>query len=133
MPLTRGARVGPYEIVEPLGAGGMGEVYRAWDPKLARNVALKVLNFDAAANAAAVRRFEQEARTASALNHPGIITIHDTGECEGQFYIVMEVVDGTTLRQLLRRGRPPLKKALQIAPLEARKPPEGSRSACRSR
>ncbi len=108
MPLTRGARVGPYEILGLLGAGGMGEVYRGWDPKLGRHVAIKVLNLDAAAGSAAVRRFEHEARAASALNHPGIVTIHDTGESDGQFYIVMELVDGTTLRHLLRRGRPPL-------------------------
>jgi Tol biopolymer transport system component/predicted Ser/Thr protein kinase len=115
MPLIRGARIGPYEIVEPLGAGGMGEVYRAWDPKLARDVAIKVLNRDTALNPVAIRRFEQEARVASALNHPGIITIHDTGESNGQFFIVMEMVDGQSLRHLLLRGRPPLKKALQIA------------------
>jgi serine/threonine protein kinase len=72
-----------------------------------------VLNLDAAANVAAVRRFEQEARAASSLNHPGIVTIHDTGECDGRFYIVMELVEGTTLRHMLRRGRPPSKKALQ--------------------
>jgi eukaryotic-like serine/threonine-protein kinase len=115
MNLASGARLGPYEIVGPLGAGGMGEVYRARDPKLGRNVAIKVLNLDAAANAVSVRRFEQEARAASALNHPGIVTIHDTGESDGRFYIVMEMIEGTTLRHLLRRGRPPLKKALQIA------------------
>jgi Tol biopolymer transport system component len=74
-----------------------------------------VLNLDAAANVAAVRRFEQEARAASSLNHPGIVTIHDTGECDGRFYIVMELVEGTTLRHVLRRGRPPIKKALQIS------------------
>jgi serine/threonine protein kinase len=116
MPLARGARIGAYEVVDLLGAGGMGEVYRAHDAKLARSVAIKVLNFDAGANAAAVRRFEQEARTASSLNHPGIVTIHDTGHSDGQFYIVMELIDGVTLRHLLRRAAPPpLKKALQIA------------------
>jgi Tol biopolymer transport system component len=93
----------------------MGEVYRAWDPKLARNVAIKVLNIDAASTAAAIRRFEQEARLASALNHPAIVTIHDTGQSDGQFYIVMEIVEGQALRHLLVRGRPALKKALQIA------------------
>jgi eukaryotic-like serine/threonine-protein kinase len=89
-------------------------VYRAWDPKLARNVAVKILNLDAAVNAAVIRRFEQEARILSALNHPGIVTIHDIGESEGRFYIVMEIVEGNALSHLLLRGRPALKKALQI-------------------
>jgi WD40 repeat protein len=93
----------------------MGQVYRARDAKLGRDVAVKVLGIEAAASHATVRRFEQEARALSALNHPAIVTIHDIGECDGQFYIVMEIVEGTTLRDLLRRGRPPLKKALQIA------------------
>ncbi|CAN5635956.1 hypothetical protein BH24ACI4_BH24ACI4_31050 [soil metagenome] len=115
MLLTPGARVGPYEIVELLGTGGMGEVYRVWDAKLARHVAIKLLNRETQANPVAVKRFEQEARAASALNHPGIVTIHDTGTWGHQFYIVMELVEGTTLRHMLRRGRPPLKKALRIA------------------
>ena len=115
MHLTRGERLGLYEIVAPLGAGGMGEVYSALDPKLSRSVAIKILNVDAGSNAAAVRRFEQEARAASALNHPGIVTIHDIGESGGRFFIVMELIEGTTLRHVLQRGRPPLKKALQIA------------------
>ena len=76
---------------------------------------IKVLGIEAPASPATVRRFEQEARAISALNHPAIVTIHDVGECDGQFYIVMEIVEGTTLRHLLRRGRPRLKKALQIA------------------
>ena len=114
VPLVRGARIGSYEVVELLGAGGMGEVYRAHDAKLARSVAIKVLNVDSGASAAAVQRFEQEARTASALNHPGIVTIHDIGRSDGQFYIVMELIAGVTLRHLLRRGLPPLKKVLQI-------------------
>ncbi|HEU4892929.1 MAG TPA: serine/threonine-protein kinase, partial [Vicinamibacterales bacterium] len=115
MSLTPGSRCGAYEIVGPLGTGGMGEVYRARDSKLGRQVAIKVLGVEALANAGAVRRFRHEARAASALNHPGIVTIHDIGELDGQFFIVMELVEGTTLRQLLARGRPPLKKTLQIA------------------
>ena len=93
MLLAPGARLGSYEIIDPLGAGGMGEVYRAYDTKLHRSVAIKVLNLASIANAAAVRRLEQEARAASGLNHPGIVTIHETGESDGQFYIVMELVD----------------------------------------
>ena len=115
MSFTPGSRCGPYEIVGLLGAGGMGEVYRARDAKLGRDVAIKVLGIEAPANPATVRRFEQEARAISALNHPAIVTIHDLGESDGQFYIVMELVEGTTLRHLLGRGRPRLKKALQIA------------------
>ena len=114
VPLARGARIGSYEVVDLLGVGGMGEVYRAHDAKLGRSVAIKVLNVDTGASAAAVRRFEREARTASALNHPGIVTIHDIGQSDGQFYIVMELIDGVTLRHLLRRGLPPLKKVLQL-------------------
>jgi len=109
MSLTPGSQCGAYEIVGPLGTGGMGEVYRARDSKLGRQVAIKVLGVEALANPDAVRRFRHEARAASSLNHPGIVTIHDIGELDGQFFIVMELVEGTTLRQLLARGRPPLK------------------------
>ena len=115
MPLSPGSRCGAYEIVALLGAGGMGEVYRARDPKLGRQVAIKVLGADALASPGAARRFQHEARAASALNHPGIVTVHDIGEFHGQFFIVMELVEGTTLRQLLGRGRPLLRKTLQIA------------------
>lgn len=115
MPLARGTQIGAYEILELLGAGGMGEVYRARDSRLGRDVAIKVLNRAASANPRSVRRFESEARAASALNHPGIVTIHDTGQSDGQFYIVMELVDGITLRHLLRRGAPGVKKVLHIA------------------
>ena len=93
----------------------MGEVYRARDLKLGRHVAIKVLGAEALANPGAVRRFQHEAKAASALNHPGIVTIHDVGELDGQFFIVMELVEGSTLRQLLGRGRVPLKKTLHIA------------------
>ena len=115
MSLTAGSLCGPYEILGLLGTGGMGEVYRARDAKLGRQVAIKVLGIEALANPSAIRRFQHEARAASALNHPGIVTIHDIGELDGQFFIVMELVEGTTLRQLLGRGRPQLKKTLQIA------------------
>jgi eukaryotic-like serine/threonine-protein kinase len=115
MSLTPGSKCGAYEIVGPLGSGGTGEVYRARDSKLGRQVAIKVLRVEALANPGAVRRFQREARAASSLNHPGIVTIHDIGELDGQFFIVMELVEGTTLRQLLARGRLPVKKTLQIA------------------
>ena len=98
-----------------LGAGGMGEVYRARDTKLGRQVAIKVIGVEALANPGAVRRFQHEARAASGLNHPGIVTIYDIGEADGPFFIAMELVEGQTLRQLLGRGRPPLRKTLQIA------------------
>ena len=81
--LAAGVRVGPYEIQALLGRGGMGEVYRARDVRLSRDVALKVLHADIAADAERVRRFEQEAKAAGALNHPNILAVYDTGECEG--------------------------------------------------
>ena len=115
MSLNPGSQCGSYEIVGLLGTGGMGEVYRARDAKLGRQVAIKVLGVEALAGPGALGRFQDEARAASALNHPGIVTIHDLGELDGQFFIVMELVDGTTLRQLLGRGPLPLKKTLQIA------------------
>src|SRR5687768_6782610 len=116
MSFTPGAQCGAYEIAGLLGTGGMGEVYRARDSKLGRQVAIKVLGLEALTNPGAVRRFQLEARAASALNHPGIVTIHDIGELDGRFFIVMELVEGSTLRQLLGRGRMvPLKKTLQIA------------------
>lgn len=98
MPLTPGTRLGSYQIGALIGTGAMGEVYRARDNKLDREVAIKVLHRDVAANPAALRRFELEARAASALNHPGIVTIHDVGESDGCLYIVMELVEGSTLR-----------------------------------
>jgi Tol biopolymer transport system component len=115
MALTPGSQCGAYEIVGLLGTGGMGEVYRARDPKLGRYVAIKVLGAETLTSPDAVRRVQHEARAASALNHPGIVTVHDIGEFHGQCFIVMELVDGTTLRQLLGRGRPPLRRTLQIA------------------
>jgi eukaryotic-like serine/threonine-protein kinase len=96
MTLDSGARLGPYEILEPLGTGGMGEVYRARDGRLGRIVAIKVLRHDLAADPDRVERFEREARSASALNHPNIVTIHDVGVEGSTSYITMEWVDGTT-------------------------------------
>jgi len=101
-----GSRLGPYEIVAPLGAGGMGEVYRAKDAKLGRDIAIKVLPASVAEDRARRQRFEQEARSASALNHPNILTIYDIGEADGALYIAMELVEGRTLRELVASGEP---------------------------
>ena len=114
MTLTTGSRLGPYEIVAPIGAGGMGEVYRARDSRLGREVAIKVLPQAVASDADRLRRFEQEARSASALNHPNIVTIHDVGRTDGVSWIAMELVDGASLRQLLAGGALPSKQALSI-------------------
>jgi eukaryotic-like serine/threonine-protein kinase len=104
MPLSLGDKLGPYEILSPLGKGGMGEVYRARDPRLGRDVAIKVLP-QAFATAAARERFQREARAASALNHPNICAIHDVGEAAGHPFLVMELLDGKTLRDYLD-GKP---------------------------
>jgi serine/threonine-protein kinase len=115
MSLTAGLKVGRYEIVCRLASGGMGEVYRAIDPRLGREVAIKVLPSGLSSDPDRVTRFEREARSASALNHPNIVTVHDIGEAEGGLYIAMELVEGQTLRQALA-GRPlPAKKVLAIA------------------
>ena len=89
MPLTPGSRVGPYEILSPIGAGGMGEVYRARDAKLGRDIAIKVLPAETSADPGRRQRFELEARSASALNHPNILTIYDIGSADGSLYIAM--------------------------------------------
>ena len=116
MSLTLGTRLGPYEILAPIGAGGMGEVYRATDTKLGRDAAIKVLASATASDPDRRRRFEQEARSASALNHPNILTIYDIGEAGGDIYIAMELVEGRTLRELMASGEPlPTKKLLDIA------------------
>ena len=114
MALAVGTKLGPYEIKSSLGSGGMGEVYRATQRSLGRQVAIKVLSPEFACDPDRLRRFEQEARSASALNHPNIISIYDVG-CEGaNSYIAMEFVDGKTLRDLLKAGPIPIKKSLQI-------------------
>ena len=115
MELPAGARVGPYEVVGPLGAGGMGEVYRARDPRLGREVALKVLPAHAGGDPDRLRRFEQEARAAGLLNHPNILTVHDVGTANGHPYLVSELLDGETLRERLRGGALPPARAIEIA------------------
>lgn len=101
MSLAPGAHLGPYEILALLGAGGMGEVYRARDTRLGRTVAIKVIRRDLTPDLDRIERFEREARSASALNHPNIVTIHDFGSEDGTSYIAMEWVDGSSLRDLV--------------------------------
>ena len=115
MTVSARSRLGPYEMLGLLGAGGMGEVYRARDARLDREVAVKVLPDRLASDAARLKRFEREARSASALNHPNIVTIHEIGQTDSTYYIVMELVDGKSLRELLYAGPLPLRKLLSIA------------------
>src|SRR5436309_6057637 len=98
MALTSGTKLGPYEIQSPLGAGGMGEVYRALDSRLERAVAIKVLPERLAGDPQARSRFEREARTVAALSHPNILAIHDFGSVGRAFYVVTELLEGETLR-----------------------------------
>ena len=115
MALTAGTRLGPYEITALIGAGGMGEVYRATDTRLDRTVAIKVLPEHLADDPQRRERFEREARAVSSLNHPHICTLHDVGEQDGIHYLVMEYVEGETLQQRLEKGRLPLDQALEYA------------------
>src|ERR1700674_1938239 len=115
MALTSGTKLGPYEIQSPLGAGGMGGVYRARDPRLERSVAIKILPAAFSADCDRLDRFEQEARSASALNHPNIVTIYELGQDGSSHYIAMELVEGKTLRELLASGLLPMQKAIEIA------------------
>jgi serine/threonine protein kinase len=101
MPLAAGVRLGPYEVVAPLGAGGMGEVYRARDSRLNRDVALKILPASLNADPERLRRFEQEARAAAALNHFNILALYDIGRHDGIPFIVSEILEGGTLRDRL--------------------------------
>lgn len=112
MPVRSGTRLGPYEIVAPLGAGGMGEVWRARDTRLDRSVAIKVLPAALTNDAHFRSRFEREARTISQLNHPHICTLHDVGEADGISYLVMELVDGQSLADLIGRGPLPMSEVL---------------------
>src|SRR5271156_6567806 len=115
MPLLSGTHLGPYEIEKLLGMGGMGEVYRARDARLGRIVAIKILPAEFAADSDRLGRFEREARSASALNHPNIVTIYDLGQEGSTHYIAMELVEGKTLRELLAAGSLPIQEAIGIA------------------
>src|SRR6185295_4713832 len=115
MTLSAGTRLGPYKILAPLGAGGMGEVYRAQDTRLQREVAVKVLPAELASDAERLNRFEKEARWAPALNHPNIVTIYDIGSEGGVSYIAMERVEGATLRELLLIGPMAMRRLLPIS------------------
>src|SRR5882672_445721 len=115
MPIAAGTCIGPYEIVGWLGAGGMGEVYRARDPRLAREVAIKLIAETFATDAARVHRFEQEARAAGQLNHPNILAVYDIGVHAGAPYIVSELLEGESLRSRLHSGALPSRKAIDYA------------------
>jgi len=115
MTVERGTRLGPYEILGVLGAGGMGEVYRARDERLGREVAVKVLTAESQADPDRLRRFEQEAKAAGALNHPNLLTVFDTGQRDGNPYVVFELLEGTTLRQVVGRAALPPRKAVEYA------------------
>jgi Tol biopolymer transport system component len=113
MALTSGSKLGPYEIQSPLGAGGMGEVYRAQDTRLGRDVALKILPESFARETDRLRRFEQEARAVAALNHPNILAIHDIGQHEGSPFLVSELLEGESLGATLDRGALPQRKTIE--------------------
>src|SRR5580692_10052116 len=115
MPLAAGSKLDEYEVVGLLGAGGMGEVYRARDPALRREIAIKVLPTFVAQDPDRLRRFEQEAQTAAALNHPNILAVHRFGVFEGVPYLVSELLEGSTLRQVLQRGPLPIRKSIDYA------------------
>jgi len=113
MPLTNGTRLGPYEIVSPLGAGGMGEVYKAKDTRLGRTVAIKVLPSEVSDDPERRQRFEREARAVASLSHPHICTLYDVGQHEGIGFLVMEHLEGETLAERLKNGTIPLGEALR--------------------
>src|SRR6201981_53366 len=114
MALTSGTKLGPYEIVGPLGAGGMGEVYRARDIRLDRTVAIKVLASHLASSPELKQRMEREARAISSLNHPHICHLYDIGSQDSTDYLVMEFLEGETLAERLRKGALPLNEILRI-------------------
>ncbi len=120
MPLASGAKLGPYEILSPLGAGGMGEVYRAFDTRLHRDVAIKILPASFSNDAERLQRFTQESRATAALNHPNILAIYDVGDEKGTPYVVCELLEGETMRDRLRSGPFSSRKAIDYAQQIAR-------------
>src|SRR5450759_2474956 len=115
MTISPGSRLGPYEVLSPIGAGGMGEVYRARDSRLLREVAIKVLPASFSNDSDRLRRFEQEAKAAGLLNHPNITAVYDIGSHEGAPYVVQELLEGETLRAALSGGRLSPRKAIDYA------------------
>src|SRR5262245_49828388 len=115
MPLTPGDRLGPYEVMGFVGAGGMGEVYRARDSRLNRDVAVKVLHASVAADPERLRRFTAEAQAVAALNHPNVLTIYEVGAEGDHPFIATELLEGVTLRETLDAGAVPLSKAIDYA------------------
>src|SRR5712692_5352959 len=113
--LSAGDKLGPYEILAPIGAGGMGEVYRARDTRLGRDVALKVLPAELADDPSRRQRFELEARAVAALNHPNIVAVYDVAFEDRAAFMVSELVQGETLRGVIQRGPVPVRRALDIA------------------
>src|SRR5215831_5395243 len=114
MPLSVGTKLGPYEIGGAVGAGGMGEVYRARDTRLGREVAIKILPEAFAKNALLKERFEREAKIISSLNHPNICTLHDVGHQNGTDYLVMELLEGESLAQRVSKGPLPIPETLRV-------------------
>ena len=115
MPLLSGSKLGRYEIVSAIGAGGMGEVYRARDLELGREVAIKILTEKIGLDPDRLRRFQQEARITASTNHPNILAVYDVGTCDGTPFIVSELLEGMTLRDRLRTGPLPTRGAIEIA------------------
>src|SRR2546427_12813844 len=129
MPLAAGTRLGPYEVLSPAGAGGMGEVYRARDTRLGRVVAIKVLPSALARNVELRRRFEQEARSISKLSHPHICTLYDIGNHDGIEFLVLEYLGAERLDQRLRLARWPMGPSARDAPPRAEAPGKTQRAA----
>src|SRR6202795_4543483 len=115
MAIVNGQKIGPYEVSGQIGAGGMGEVYKARDPRLGRDVAIKVLPSSFSSDSDRLQRVAQEARAAAALNHPNILAIFDIGEDKGAPYVVSELLEGETLRDRLRSGALSIRKAIDFA------------------
>src|ERR1035438_6811220 len=115
MALAAGTKLGPYEIVASLGAGGMGEVYRGRDPGLGRKLPIELLHSRVRRSLDRLRRFEQEARSAGALNHPNILAVYDVGTHDGSPYLVTELLEGITLRDRLGGSALPTRKAVECA------------------